>query len=246
MEVHAHTHTPRKKWTHYFWEFLMLFLAVFCGFLAEYQLEHKIEHDREKQYIRSMVADMEENNRLINAQLSLQRIRMKRMDTLIALCNNPASLRGNEGIFYYLGRVSPRLNTVRINSRTYEQLKNSGNFRLIRDMRSSDLIIAYYENLPLLRQLEELYQKEFDQYKLLASGIFDPAVFIRMETGDGDISRTEENPALQNYDPSVIKQFNVFAVYMNGSARGILQQSEELLTKGEDLLGYLKQEYHLK
>ena len=29
MEVHAHTHTARKKWTHYFWEFLMLFLAVF-------------------------------------------------------------------------------------------------------------------------------------------------------------------------------------------------------------------------
>ena len=46
MEVHHHSspapggsHTPRKKWTHYFWEFLMLFLAVFCGFLAEYQLE---------------------------------------------------------------------------------------------------------------------------------------------------------------------------------------------------------------
>ena len=35
MEVHAHTHTARKKWTHYFWEFLMLFFAVFCGFLAE-------------------------------------------------------------------------------------------------------------------------------------------------------------------------------------------------------------------
>ena len=51
MEVHAHTHTARKKWTHYFWEFLMLFLAVFCGFLAEYQLEHKIEKDREKEYM---------------------------------------------------------------------------------------------------------------------------------------------------------------------------------------------------
>jgi hypothetical protein len=55
MEVHHHshlasgeTHTSRKKWTHYFWEFLMLFLAVFCGFLAEYQLEHKIERDKEK------------------------------------------------------------------------------------------------------------------------------------------------------------------------------------------------------
>jgi hypothetical protein len=35
MEVHHHAHTARKKWTHYFWEFLMLFVAVFCGFLAE-------------------------------------------------------------------------------------------------------------------------------------------------------------------------------------------------------------------
>ena len=53
MEVHHHSHTARKKWTHYLWEFLMLFLAVFCGFLAEYQLEHKIEKDREKQYIKT-------------------------------------------------------------------------------------------------------------------------------------------------------------------------------------------------
>ncbi|MBK7679893.1 MAG: hypothetical protein IPJ29_10910 [Chitinophagaceae bacterium] len=58
MEVHAHTHTPRKKWTHYFWEFLMLFLAVFCGFLAEYQLEHKIEKEKGKQYIRSFYNDL--------------------------------------------------------------------------------------------------------------------------------------------------------------------------------------------
>jgi len=58
MEVHHHSHTSRKKWTHYLWEFLMLFLAVFCGFLAEYQLEHTIEHQREKQYIRSLVSDI--------------------------------------------------------------------------------------------------------------------------------------------------------------------------------------------
>ena len=70
MEVHHHSHSSdpdpstgpghrgRKKWTHYFWEFIMLFLAVFCGFLAEYQLEHKIEKDREKQYIKSFAEDL--------------------------------------------------------------------------------------------------------------------------------------------------------------------------------------------
>jgi hypothetical protein len=35
MEVHAHPHTSRKKWTHYFWEFFMLFLAVTLGFFVE-------------------------------------------------------------------------------------------------------------------------------------------------------------------------------------------------------------------
>ena len=58
MEVHAHSHTARKKWTHYFWEFLMLFLAVFCGFLAEYQLEHKIERDRVNRICHSCYEDL--------------------------------------------------------------------------------------------------------------------------------------------------------------------------------------------
>ena len=58
MEVHHHSHTSRKKWTHYFWEFLMLFLAVFCGFLAEYKLEHTIEHSREKQFITTLIEDL--------------------------------------------------------------------------------------------------------------------------------------------------------------------------------------------
>ncbi|MBK7679895.1 MAG: hypothetical protein IPJ29_10920 [Chitinophagaceae bacterium] len=69
MEVHAHTHTPRKKWTHYFWEFIMLFLAVFCGFLAENQREHMIEHQREKKFIRSLCSDLRRKTRQVRVQL---------------------------------------------------------------------------------------------------------------------------------------------------------------------------------
>ena len=62
MEVHAHTHTARKKWTHYFWEFLMLFLAVFCGFLAENKREHMIEHQREKKLMAEIVEDLKKDS----------------------------------------------------------------------------------------------------------------------------------------------------------------------------------------
>ena len=72
MEVHTHTHPStgsghRKKWTHYFWEFLMLFLAVFCGFLAENQREHMVEHQREKEFIRSLIVDIQNDAKLIQS-----------------------------------------------------------------------------------------------------------------------------------------------------------------------------------
>src|SRR5436190_12114722 len=90
MEVHAHTHTERKKWTHYLWEFLMLFLAVFCGFLAEYQLEHKIERDREKQYIRSLMNDLQTD--VFNIEtVQKQNLLAKNVgDSLFLLLTSPA------------------------------------------------------------------------------------------------------------------------------------------------------------
>ena len=77
MEVHTHTHTPRKKWTHYFWEFLMLFLAVFCGFLAEYQLEHKIEKERAGQLAINLYAEVYADSIAIQQILELRLIKEK-------------------------------------------------------------------------------------------------------------------------------------------------------------------------
>src|SRR5437773_12560964 len=60
METHAHHlhKAPGKKWTHYLFEFLMLFLAVFCGFLAENFREHQVEKERGRQYILSLYEDL--------------------------------------------------------------------------------------------------------------------------------------------------------------------------------------------
>src|SRR5258705_3179102 len=58
MEVHAHSHTSKQKWTHYLWEFLMLFLAVFCGFLAENQREHMVEDQRAKALAKNLYKEL--------------------------------------------------------------------------------------------------------------------------------------------------------------------------------------------
>ena len=72
MEVHAHTHTPRKKWTHYFWEFLMLFLAVFAGFLAENQREHYIENQRAKQLAKNLYKEIYADSIAIQSKIAIR------------------------------------------------------------------------------------------------------------------------------------------------------------------------------
>jgi len=142
MEVHAHTHTPRKKWTHYFWEFLMLFLAVFCGFLAEYQLEHMIEHQREKQFIKSLLIDLSKDKVTLEDGVNKGWIPVAYNDSLSkALQARP--LQGKEKKIYHLFLLYTNLINFTYHDRTISQLKNSGGFRLIRDQKVSDAILDY-------------------------------------------------------------------------------------------------------
>ncbi len=144
MEVHAHTHTARKKWTHYFWEFLMLFLAVFCGFLAEYQLEHKIEKDREKVYIKSMIEDAKTDTANIHTAITLNMKRLYRLDSLEIKCFNYGVPGNNDAEIYRLYRPCLRHpDFVSPAERTMTQLKNAGGMRLIRKKIAADSILQY-------------------------------------------------------------------------------------------------------
>ena len=135
MEVHSHTHTPRKKWTHYFWEFLMLFLAVFCGFLAEYELEHTIEHQREKQYAKELYAELFADSIAVADKIQLRLEKEKDMDYLSGYLKN-SSLTILPREFY------PAYTTVLYLANTYafepkdgilSQLKSSGSLRYFKN-----------------------------------------------------------------------------------------------------------------
>jgi len=89
MEVHHHAHTARKKWTHYLWEFLMLFLAVTLGFLVENQREHYVEHQREKQFIRSLFNDIRSDTANIAKIISARTVKERMLDSLSFMMNSP-------------------------------------------------------------------------------------------------------------------------------------------------------------
>ena len=138
MEIHHHSHIPtsrEKKWTHYFWEFVMLFLAVFCGFLAEYQLEHTIEHQREKQYAKELYAELLADSVAIADKIKLRLEKEKDMDYLSNYIRD-SSLASLPREFY------PAYTTVMYLANTYafepkdgilSQLKSSGSLRYFKN-----------------------------------------------------------------------------------------------------------------
>lgn len=185
METHApHVHhAAGKKFSHYFYEFLMLFLAVFFGFLAEYQLEHQIEKDKEGQFIKSLVSDLKDDIKSLDQNIALQKTGLILMDSLLSVLTDPVLVKENGDMIYYVARVCPRLGLLSTNTKTFDQLKNSGGFRLIRNAKTSDKIMTYYNQFPMIHLLEGIYMDEFSEYKKIGSKIFDPIVLrkIKME-----------------------------------------------------------------
>ena len=248
MEVHKHPHhvTHKKKWGEYLLEFLMLFLAVFLGFVAENIREHNVEREREKEYIESLIADLKSDQQVLAQHIVHVKSGLAMTDSMIGLLNRPSLIAGNTGQLYYFARLAPRLKPLSISNRTLEQLKNSGNFRLIRNLITSNKIMNYYEKLPLIHLLESINETEFTEYKKVAAKIFDPNVFLKMEDENGDIKRIIDNPPLYNLDNELLQELSAFSVYLHGTKKTVIKTDIDLETEGAELIEYLRKEYHLE
>jgi hypothetical protein len=153
MEVHAHTHSPRKKWTHYFWEFLMLFLAVFCGFIAENIREHYIEHKRAIEFAQNLIYDLTNDTTRLNNLRRYQLWKEAKLDFLIK------SLRSDQKEysalkFYQSLRALDSWRVTLGYSNTYDDLKTSGLLRYYTKGGLSNKFKAYYNKYNVLNSME--------------------------------------------------------------------------------------------
>ena len=247
MEVHHHAHTPRKKLTHYFWEFLMLFLAVFCGFLAEYTLEHKIEKDREKQFIRSLANDIRSDIAQLNSVIRRRDEKIKRLDSLLYLINLPNYKEYGSSI-YFNAIHTGRLVDIRFtaNNGTLQQLKNAGGLRLIRHRAIVDSITHYDVSV---RNIETLGQQEAEagyDFRFVAKRIFNSLVFDKMLDENNVSSRPAGNPTLLDFNKQDLQDLNYSVYTVKIIVKGMRRDTRKLLQQATDLLAIINKTYDLE
>jgi hypothetical protein len=245
MEVHTHTHTARKKWTHYFWEFLMLFLAVFCGFLAEYQLEHKIEKDREKQYIHNLIKDLEQDTTALAEDINALLGHLGRNDTLMKLLSGQ-NLKDHGSDLYYFARRASRSARVAIHDATIQQMRNSGGFRLIRNQKVARTIIEYYNRLVFIAYLQDIERSETNEYRKMAVDVFHPVVFNGIVIASNEITRPTGNPSLLTYDTKTLLSLAGMVGYITNTKLGLSKAETEMIQAARELILLIKKEYDIK
>ena len=253
MEVHHHSHSSNppagragKKWTHYFWEFLMLFLAVFCGFLAESFREYRVERHREKEYMRSLVQDLNSDISDMEFNLEFSKKVIEKLDSLIYYLNEKDP---NENAYdlYRLGSVAGRIVRVTFSERTSSQLKNAGNMRLLRNSSLSDSIQQYWTRIKIDEsisdRMENIQSKATDlSIQLMSYKYYEPA----NPADPFGLLSIRKDAKLINSDPKLIAQLaNLVRLRLRLLYNYLfnINLTRETVLK---LVDMIKSEYHLK
>ncbi len=250
MEVHAHTHTPRKKWTHYFWEFLMLFLAVFCGFYAEYQLEHKIEKDREKQYSKTLYEDLKADTAILNGLIRETNFVIPKVDSFRYLVHTKAIDDISSGTWYYYGRFGTRNIAQSLQNATLQQLVNSGGLRYFKKQNVVYAIAAYDQvtrdiNNSGDAQLTTLNEVLKARNQIFDSWYMDEIMSLTLSSSKVDSFKQTSPPLLSRKKEDFI-QYASFCQVRSFNIKRLVERFTIALNNAEKLMLLLKKEYHLK
>ena len=251
MEVHHHSHNAshKQKWTHYIWEFLMLFLAVFCGFLAENQREHMVEHTREKQYMQSMLVDLAADTARFNSGVSLREARITAIDTVFMFFNAYPSAKTISGkLFKKLRRTTYDQNLIR-NTITINQLKNAGGMRLIRNKMVTDSIAAYDFQFEYFVALHGQYyivhqQADFRYLEKLVNSSDLLSLYLA-NSSSGIVGNIPDTMNIRINTDGLNELLNLL-MQVKVYARQQINQIDQLKTKATNLMMLIHQEYHLK
>jgi hypothetical protein len=244
MEVHSHTHTERKKWTHYFWEFLMLFLAVFCGFLAEYQLEHKIEKEREKKYILSFIEDLKSDTLFIARYLNNKAQKVKDYDSLIWYLNSTDPDQYGNRIYFFARQLTRGLSFMPADG-TIKQLISSGGLRLIKNQQVSDSIMAYNQAIERILLTQSRQETEIAEIRTMMGKLLDPNILETMVDGE-IISPPAGNPPLRTKTKEFILDFIYDVHQLKGSDKLNAVRLHRLTERAVGIMLFLKKEYNIK
>lgn len=260
MDVHHHTHASdpdiyrgRKKWFHYFWEFLMLFLAVTLGFFVENKREHNVEQKRAKDFAITLYSEIKKDTASLVEIRNRTDIAYHSLDTLLELMNE-RGIKNSSGSLYYHCGLGMYNSFFTANEATLQQMKSSGAIRYFQNYNLISAITEYEYNVRYIYQLETNLYMNFMEARKVQMKIFDVRHIYFAQAWDSSyatymqklVKIKDKIIPLLNYQPELVAEFRNWAQNRTELCRFKVKQYNHYLASAGKLLFILKREYHLE
>ncbi|MBS1918108.1 MAG: hypothetical protein JST87_17695 [Bacteroidetes bacterium] len=256
MEVHHHPelHHHSKPWKEYILEYIMIVLAVTTGFFAESLREHINDKSKEKEYLLSLANELKYDTAQYNVALRKIFYVKPMLDSLYYNVTNAKQFN-----YILSGKWNTPINETRVaympTMPTFQQLKSSGNLRLIENKKILAKIMEYesliegtlkIEVLSINAAAEKVYAfedelcNESDFNQRTNQNMQDSAAQFNMENG-----AIYDMPILMR-DPIKLNQFaNSFINYKSRNW-GYYTRVNTAKQMATELIKLIGDEYHLE
>jgi hypothetical protein len=246
MEVHKHPHhlTHKKKWGEYLLEFLMIFLAVTLGFFAESYRENLNDRRKENEFMASIIKDLKSDTTTYTNYAKNNAEVYTIIDSLIPLMKSTERETHINKIYFLARMVTLTLLIHYPDKSTYEQMKSSGQLRLIGNRQVADSIGSYYNSLEIMTSFNDVLLEHDYDYMRLMGKVFDAEMLL-------NILKERKEPSLKSAkllteDPMIINELLTSAQYIYGS----LRLAQNITTRRQQSAVYLitliSTKYHIK
>jgi len=239
MEVHKHPHhvMHKKKWTEYLLEFFMIFFAVTAGFFAENFRETLSDHSKEKEYIHSLLLDLRSDTMTLGKTIASNQRYAGNDSILLHLLQT--SLKDSQTLqsIYLLYPQTEKFIVDISDTKTFEQLKNNGDVRLITKKTVLDSMSKYYQRVARFTIFRDEVQSQLQTTYNLSNKIFD---YYSFENGHG------KTPSLITNDASLVKEYINKLYLLTRNMRQYDGYLQLLRASTVNFINTIEKNYHLE
>lgn len=219
----------KKRWTEYILEFFMLFFAVFLGFIAENWREHLVESKKESDYMHALLLDLKTDTALIAYAITYNTNVYEADSSILQLLKLPVKDAETMSKMYQLNPIVQNFDYEINDSKTFDQLKSSGDYRLIKNKDVRNGIAKYYQRISTTRVFSNEIQRSLESTYTYSFKIFDQYSFDS-NTGKMVPLITEDEAIIKEYSNRLYHLASSYKIYNNRFLKGLQKEATDLIT----------------
>ena len=239
-------HKP-KKWNQYFLEFVMIFLAVTLGFFAESFRQHIINKGKERQYISGFIRNVRDDTLNLRHVIEFDEWQVKGIDSMLMLSHVNLDIDSHRKSFYHLAfRYFYNSASFKSNDATLQQLKSTGEYRLIERSHVSDSLSKYDADIRNIYGQGEYYDVYFKDIVFRLDELIDMTALGDTSLVKNGKMMNKPFPRLRDGDEKLPTFFNKifdFRLITNAYAEDYLKPQ---LERSKRIIAFLKKEYDIQ